>query len=491
MDLAGKKTVLSEGNGALEGLAWSSDGTEILYSAGTSYYDFEIFAIKLDGKRRSVVQSAGGITVLDVAPDGRMLASRDDQWKEVMALAPGESRERNLSWLELTFAVALTPDGKTLLFTEESSRLGPHYSTGLRQMDGSPVVRLGEGTAVDITRDGKLVLSVVPTDPAQTMVVYPTGPGQPRKLEQGGLVSVETAVFFPDAKRVLTCGHEAGHAVRCYIQDIDGGKPRPITPEGTTDGLVSPDGLLVLARDSAGGQKLYPVDGGAPRPVPGATSDDFVVRFGADGKSLIVVSLWSDVPTKVEKLDLATGRREPYKTLGPADLTGAIQIVPDRPERRRQELRPDRAPHGVAPLPRTGSAVDSSQGPVRKEELMRILSARIHGMLDFVVVVLFLLGPLVMGLGGSPAAISYTLAIVHLLVTLMTRFPAGRWKTIPFVIHGIIELIVGVVLLILPSFEGYSPGSPARRFYLFMGGFILIVWALTAYQGRDAEASNA
>ena len=63
---------------------------------------------------------------------------------------------------------------------------------------------------------------------------------------------------------------------------------------------------------------------------------------------------------------------------------------------------------------------------------MRFISARIHGMLDFVVVLLFLLGPLLMGLGGSPAAISYTLAVVHLLMTLMTRFPAGRWKTIPF-----------------------------------------------------------
>ena len=122
---------------------------------------------------------------------------------------------------------------------------------------------------------------------------------------------------------------------------------------------------------------------------------------------------------------------------------------------------------------------------------MRFISARIHGMLDFVVVLLFLLGPLVMGLGGSPAAISYTLAVVHLLMTLMTRFPAGRWKTIPFFVHGIVELIVGIALLILPSFEGYSPGSPARQFYLAMGAVILVVWALTAYRGPGDEGSPA
>jgi len=122
---------------------------------------------------------------------------------------------------------------------------------------------------------------------------------------------------------------------------------------------------------------------------------------------------------------------------------------------------------------------------------MRFISARIHGILDFVVVVMFLLGPLLMGLGGSPAAISYTLAVVHLLMTLMTRFPAGRWKTIPFFVHGIVELIVGIALLILPSFEGYSPGSPARQFYLAMGAIILVVWALTAYRGPGEEASAA
>ena len=91
---------------------------------------------------------------------------------------------------------------------------------------------------------------------------------------------------------------------------------------------------------------------------------------------------------------------------------------------------------------------------------MRFITARIHGMLDFIVVAVFLLGPLLVGLGGSPAAISYTLAVVLLLMTLMTRFPAGRWRTIPFFVHGIVELIIGIALLILPSFAGYSPGRP-------------------------------
>ena len=121
---------------------------------------------------------------------------------------------------------------------------------------------------------------------------------------------------------------------------------------------------------------------------------------------------------------------------------------------------------------------------------MRILDARVHGVLDLITVVAFLLGPLLFGLGGSPAAIAYTLAIVHLVMTLLTRYPMGRWRVIPFPVHGIVELIVGVFLLILPSYAGYAPGSPARKFYLGMGAVILIVWALTAYGAEKSGATS-
>lgn len=113
---------------------------------------------------------------------------------------------------------------------------------------------------------------------------------------------------------------------------------------------------------------------------------------------------------------------------------------------------------------------------------MRLLDARIHGLLDLAFVVIFLLAPLVYGLGGSPAAIAYTLAAVHLVVTLLTRYPMGLRKVIPFLAHGIIELLVGVFLVILPTIAGYGAGSPARRFYTVIGAVILIIWILTDYR---------
>jgi Tol biopolymer transport system component len=326
VDLAGRKTVLSGGYWGEEGLAWSPAGDEVMFSAGTAYNNFRVYAVSLTGKRRIALESAGGLTIHDIRNDGRWLATRDDFFREMPVLAPGQARERDLSWLDLSDPVAMSAGGETLLFTEESGSVGVNYAVCLRKTDGSAVVRLGEGSAFDLSRDGKWALASVPTTPPQ-LLLYPTGAGEPRKLERGGLVSYEFAQLFPDGRRVLACGHEEGTGVRCYVQEIAGGKPRPVTPEGTSQGFVAPDGQQVLVAASGGGLVLYPVAGGEPRPVAGATSEDAVIRWSADGRSLL---LWrsGEVPARIERLELATGKREPVRTMGPADLTGVLRVGP-------------------------------------------------------------------------------------------------------------------------------------------------------------------
>jgi Tol biopolymer transport system component/predicted Ser/Thr protein kinase len=324
VDLAGKKTILSEGYWGEEGLAWSPGGDEVMFSAGTAYNNFRVYAVNLKGERRIALESAGGLTIQDVRGDGRWLTTRDDFFREMPVLAPGQTRERDLSWLDLSDPSAMTSDGKTLLFTEESGSVGVNYAVCLRQTDGSPVIRLGEGFAYDLSRDGKWALAVVPSSPQQ-LVVYPTGAGEPRRLERAGLVSYDSAQFFPDGKSVLACGHEEGHGVRCYVQEIVGGKPRPLTPEGTRLGFVSPDGRQIVVQASGGGLLLYPVDGGEPRPVPGANSDDSIIRWSGDGRFLLLCRTW-EVPARVERLELLTGKRELLRTLGPTNLTGVLQI---------------------------------------------------------------------------------------------------------------------------------------------------------------------
>jgi Tol biopolymer transport system component len=324
VDLTGKKTVLSEGYWGEEGLAWSATDDEVLFSAGTAYNNFRVYAVDLSGRRRVALESAGGLTIQDVLRDGRWLTTRDDLMREMPVLAPRQDHERDLSWLDLSDPVALSADGRTLLFSEESGSVGVNYAVCLRQTDGSPVVRLGEGFAGDLSRDGKWAVATVPTSPQQ-LILYPTGAGQSRRLDRGDIVSYESTQFFPDGRRILVCGHETGHAVRCYEQDVAGGKPRPVTPEGTSQGSVSPDGRQILVRASGGDLLLYPVGGGNPKRVPGVNPEDAVTGWSADGRSVLVYSV-STVPARIERLDLSSGRRVLVRTVGPTDLTGVLQI---------------------------------------------------------------------------------------------------------------------------------------------------------------------
>ena len=121
---------------------------------------------------------------------------------------------------------------------------------------------------------------------------------------------------------------------------------------------------------------------------------------------------------------------------------------------------------------------------------MRILSARVHGYLDFLVVAIFVLGPITFGLGGTAALISYLLAVAHVMLILMTRYPFGLVKSMPLIVHGLIELAVAIFCVLLPYVAGYSPGSPAKRFYVTMAAIIFIVWLLTDYRGTESHIAQ-
>lgn len=118
---------------------------------------------------------------------------------------------------------------------------------------------------------------------------------------------------------------------------------------------------------------------------------------------------------------------------------------------------------------------------------MKVLNARVHGYIDFAVVALFLLAPSVFGFGGTAQIVSYVVAAVHLGLTLLTAYPFGLLKLVPFPVHGVIELIVIPSLVALPWVLGFSDVPAARNFFLAAAGLVALVVALTNYKAADAN----
>jgi Tol biopolymer transport system component len=322
VDRAGKRTELSGEYWAEEGLAWSPEGDEILFTAGATGAFQTLYGIDLSGHVRVALGSAGGLTLHDVSRTGRWLVTRDDIGSELSVLPPGASAERDASYLDASAFPFLSRDGSLLLFNDQSAAGGMNYRVCLRKTDGGPVVHLGEGFPMGLSPDGKWALAIVATPPQ--LVIYPTGPGEVRRLPRGDLETYRSAVWFPDGKSVLICGHEAGKAFRHYVQDVSGGLPRPVTPEATTKGAVSPDGMRILYSKPDGTYFVQSVEEGSAVAVPGLSPDDLVIRWSADGLSLYVFRS-EKLPFRFERLDLASGRRVLVREVAPVDRAGALQ----------------------------------------------------------------------------------------------------------------------------------------------------------------------
>jgi eukaryotic-like serine/threonine-protein kinase len=327
VDRSGKKRMETAEEDSESGLAWSPDGKEIWYSAGYGLSGSDVFAIDLRRRRRVLYRATGDMTLLDVSRDGRILLARQSNQREMRCLRPGESQERDLSWLDWTYPRDISGDGNTVLFDESGYGGGPNYSVFVRKTDGSAAVRLGDGNGQALSPDGKLAISIPITRPYR-MVLLPTGAGQPRRLEGG--VEVHSARWFPDGKRVLFEGDEPGRGTRLFVQDLAGGGPRAITPEGVrlfSGRELSHDGRFVAAIGPDQKAYVYPVDGGEPKPIPGWGDNDELCGRTDDGRGVFVYA-HGELPAKVFRLDLATGKRLPWKEVLPVDSAGVVTIVP-------------------------------------------------------------------------------------------------------------------------------------------------------------------
>jgi Tol biopolymer transport system component len=328
IDLAGKKTTLTSKWASEGGLAWSASGEEVWFTATEAGANRSLYAVTPTGKLRVVTRVPGGLKLHDVARTGRVLLTRESPRVGVLAMLQGDTRERDMSFLDYSFAADLTPDAGVLLFDEEGEAGGANYTVFLRKADRSPVVRLGEGNAMAISPDGKWALSMMPS-PNSPFILLPTGTGDHRQLSAGSVSPEQAATWLPDSKTIVFAGSEPGHRLRLYVQSIDGGAPRAISPDGVVAALpgfaVSPDGKAVAAIGPERKAMIFPIDGGPARAIAGVADGEFPLRFSSDGRFLY---LWKrgDVPARVTRLEVESGKRETWKDLLPADPSGVERI---------------------------------------------------------------------------------------------------------------------------------------------------------------------
>lgn len=112
-------------------------------------------------------------------------------------------------------------------------------------------------------------------------------------------------------------------------------RPAPLVVVARIDTPIHPasasylEGVLAAAEARGPDQRirLYPLDGSPGRDIPGLEPEEDPIRWTGDGRFLYVYRP-GELPPKVGRLEVSTGRRESWKELPLPDPAGVVFVRP-------------------------------------------------------------------------------------------------------------------------------------------------------------------
>jgi Tol biopolymer transport system component len=309
--------------------SWSPDGREVLVSASEDHANenHSVVAVGLDGRRRTLITNGLDLKVLDVSPDGRLLATREDFEGGMRFITADGRTERELAWFDASVMVDLSPNGDTVLFQEGGLAIGI-LSTGiyLRRTDGSPAIRLGDGEALALSPDGRWVLAIT-NEKVPSLLLLPTGAGQPRPIEVPGVRLATFGAFMPDGHSVLVV-EDVEQDGRIWSVDVETGKAQTLPGRLADFRVIAPDGRRVVARRKDGGLEIRRFDEGPSTALPD-TDRMAALQWSGDGRFLYLCRR-GEIPLKVLRYEIASGKSEPWASLRPSNLPAVTSVFPPR-----------------------------------------------------------------------------------------------------------------------------------------------------------------
>jgi eukaryotic-like serine/threonine-protein kinase len=330
IDETGDRRTLVPRLTSLSGLAWSPSGEEVFFSGIDNDLRFGVWAVTMEGARRSLLTTTGRVRLHDVSPDGRLLMSTESQRMGIHCGTTDGGVESNLSWFDGSVVADISSDGRQVLFTEGLEAENPHYAVYVRALDGSPAVRLGDGGAFRLSPDGEWALAV-PFPAQDDLFIYPASFGEPRSLKSPDIHRYTWAGWHPDGQHVYIVGSSDEHLNRLYVQAIAGGAPRRLYEEEVhfdwwPGPPISPEGDRLILRRESGEVQLFSSSTRQMSPMPSLAAQDMPLRFDESGRFLYAARRERIYPC-IDRISLDTGERTTLREICPPDPTGITYVT--------------------------------------------------------------------------------------------------------------------------------------------------------------------
>jgi eukaryotic-like serine/threonine-protein kinase len=316
---------------SVAGISWSPKEEEIWFTANNyAGEERSLYAVGTSKKTRLVLRVPADLRLQDIFHDGKVLFVREDYRSELHYGSPGKSVDRDLSLFGNQGVGAPSADGKLIAFTSFSSDTGPDYGAFVQNSDGSSVTRLGDGYVLDISADGKEVLTAPPTTPNR-LKILPIAAGKVETIELGKILADRPGRWSGDGKSILITGHEPGKGRRAYLAKVSETTFRTLTPEGYAGQFLSADNQFFIATNPSGTVVVIPIAGGPEQVVKGIAPGEQPLAWRDGTESIFVLS--PGQPMSVYTVDVQTGKRQRWGEVSTTDPSGVIQtsmrITPD------------------------------------------------------------------------------------------------------------------------------------------------------------------
>jgi Tol biopolymer transport system component len=334
VDLHGQSKVLAPRWPRVLGLAWSPDGSEVLFTAGQITRNV-LVAVSDAGKARELYTSPADLRLEDVAPDGAVLVTEQLERSELALSRAGQAEQSTLTWGNWAVAVAQVSDQGTTLFSESvpvpveksPTPTQPVWSL-LRRADRNAAQILGQGLSQDVSPDGRWAL--VNQSDRRTASALPIGPGQGRPMQMQGM-EIGAARWFRDGNRLLcVCRNASDPDFHLFVLPQDGSAATRLSATPVISRRVlqlSPDDRWAATLDKNEVLLLFSTKDGSESRLPEAGADAVPRGWSAEGH------LWvtrggdrTPASARLLRFDVEHHRLLEERTVGPTDTSGTIYL---------------------------------------------------------------------------------------------------------------------------------------------------------------------